>query len=122
MRRAGCEVFEETEKTETYILSRGRVALLGIAQRQMRVSRVHIPAVWNRRKSLPTCIQTLGDLIQIKRYEKRLTVGQLAEKMGIAQTTIRAWERDGCEPDPQRLEALGEILGLSIRVGPINSK
>ena len=29
-------------------------------------------------------MQTLGNLIQIKRYEKNVTIYQLAQKMGIA--------------------------------------
>ncbi len=53
----------------TPALSRGGVALLGIAQRQIRVSRAHIPATRHLRKLLPTSIQTIGGLIQIKRYE-----------------------------------------------------
>jgi DNA-binding transcriptional regulator YiaG len=94
----------------------GRVALLGIEQSQIRVFCAHIPAIHNERKSLPTSIQTLGDSIQMRRYEKRITLPQLAEKMGIAQTTIRAWELDTIKPDPQQLELLGRILGHSIRV------
>jgi ribosome-binding protein aMBF1 (putative translation factor) len=94
------------------ILSRGRVALLGIAQRQIRVSRAHVPAVCYRRKPLPTSIKTLGDLIQIKRYEKRLTVWQLALKMGIATAMIRAWECNTEHPNGQQRGELANILGF----------
>jgi hypothetical protein len=59
------------------------VLVLGITQRQIRVSRGHIPTNRQPRKSLPTSILTLGDLIQVKRYEKKLTLRQLAPKMGI---------------------------------------
>ena len=89
---------------------RGRVALLGIAQRQIRVSRAHIPVHTYRRKPLPTSIKTLGDLIQIKRYEKRLTLWQLAQKMGIATSLVCAWEKDTDRPNQQQLELLGSIL------------
>jgi hypothetical protein len=57
---------------------RGRVLLLGIAQRTIQVSRTHIPAIRTFRKSLSSSIQALGDLIQIKRYEKKLTLWRLA--------------------------------------------
>jgi ribosome-binding protein aMBF1 (putative translation factor) len=90
----------------------GRVALLGIAQRQIRVSRAHIPSYTYRRKPLPTSIKTLGDLIQIKRYEKRLTLWQLAQKMGIAAQLIRAWEDETARPTQQQCEQLAAIIGL----------
>ena len=63
-----------------------------------------------RRKPLPTSIKTLGDLIQIKRYEKRLTLWRLAHKMGIATATVRAWERGTARPGEQQMEQLAKIL------------
>ena len=98
------------------VLSLGRVVLLGIAQRQVRVSRSHIPAKRNSRKPLPTSVKTLGDLIHIKRYEKRLTRQQLAEKMGIAHTLIRAWERGASQPSEQQMEQLRKLLADALRL------
>ena len=89
---------------------RGRVALLGIAKRQIRVSRAHVPAVCIRRKPLPTSIKTLGDLIQIRRYEKRLTLRRLVLKMGIAITMLRAWESDTDRPNEQQMKQLAQVL------------
>jgi len=94
------------------VLSRGRVALLGIAQRQIRASRVHIPTDRYRRKSLPTSIKTLGDLIQIKRYEKRLTLWEVAQRMGIPTAQVRAWERDDDKPNEQQTDELAKTLGF----------
>jgi len=54
----------------------------------------------------------LGDLIQIKRYEKRLTVWQLAQKMGIATVTVRAWEGGSERPSDQQMEQMATILGF----------
>jgi DNA-binding transcriptional regulator YiaG len=90
---------------------RGRVALLGIAQRQVRVSRAHIPSQRNHCKPLPTNVKTLGDQIKIKRYEKKITLQQLASKMGIRQTTVRGWEHDVERPDANQIEKLKTILG-----------
>jgi hypothetical protein len=45
---------------------------LASAQRKIRVSRAHIPPNRQRRKPIPTAIQTPGDYIQAKRYEKGL--------------------------------------------------
>jgi len=42
----------------------------------------------NPRKPLPASIQMLGDLIQIRRYENRLTLWQLAQKMGIVTVSV----------------------------------
>jgi DNA-binding transcriptional regulator YiaG len=89
----------------------GRVALLGIAQRQVRVSRAHIPLQRIHCKSLPTNVKTLGDQIKIKRYEKKITLRQLALEMGIRQTTVRAWEHDVEQPNADQIEKLKTILG-----------
>jgi len=83
---------------------------LGIAQRQIRVSRAHISTDRYRRKSLPTSIKTLGDLIQIKRFEKRLTLWQVAQRMGIPTAQVRAWERDDDKPNEQQTEQLAKFL------------
>jgi DNA-binding transcriptional regulator YiaG len=80
--------------------------MLGIAHRQIRVSRTHIPAPKIHRKPLPTSIQTIGDLIQIKRYEKKLTLWQLAQKMGIAAASLRAWEDGTYQPNGQQIALL----------------
>lgn len=62
-------------------------------------------------------IKTLGDLIQVKRYEKRLTIKQLARKMGIATASVRAWECDTGHPNEQQTMQLLTILGASLSVG-----
>jgi transcriptional regulator with XRE-family HTH domain len=59
-------------------------------------------------------IKTLGDLIQIKRYEQRLTIEQLALKMGIAPKTIRSWQSDSERPCDRHLGQLSDILGFKL--------
>ena len=75
---------------ERFPLSSGRVALLGIAQRQIRLKYAQNSRKQQRSKPLPASIQTLGDLIQVKRMEKNLSPGHLAAKMGIATALIRS--------------------------------
>jgi len=94
------------------------VALLGIAQHLSRVPRAHIPAAWYRRKPLPTSIKTLGDLIHVKRNEKRLSLGRVAIKMGIAAADIRVWEANLSQPDVRQMELLAKILDFQ----PANDK
>jgi DNA-binding transcriptional regulator YiaG len=83
---------------------------LGIAQRQIRVFRAPLPAIRIHRKPLPASIQTLGDLIQIKRHEKNLTVWQLAQKMGIVTASVRAWEDGTEQPDNRQMALLANFL------------
>ena len=97
-----------------YVLSWGRVLVLGIAQRTIRVSRAHIPTDRQPRKPLPLSIQTLGDLIQVKRYEKNLTLRQLAQKMGIANASVKAWEEGSCSPDSEQIVELMNYLGFEL--------
>jgi len=59
---------------------------LGFTQRQIQVSRAHISEDRYRRKQLPMSIKTLGDLIQIKRYEKCLTPWKLKAKLNFKLT------------------------------------
>ena len=54
----------------------------------------------------------LGDLIQIKRYEKKLTLGQLAQKMGIATASVRRWEEGICLPNDAQIGFLTKNSGL----------
>jgi DNA-binding transcriptional regulator YiaG len=74
------------------------------------VSRTDIPGARIYRKPLPTSIKTIGDLIQIRRYEKRLTLWQLAQKMGIAAATVKAWERNTAQPNGQQMKQLAGVL------------
>ena len=60
----------------------GESTLFGIAQRQIRVSRSHIPANRHPRKSLCMSIQTLGTPISNGLCEKKLTPLQIAQKNG----------------------------------------
>jgi len=90
----------------------GRVALLGIAQRRIRIKFSPETRKQNNAKPLPTSIKTLGDLIQDKRIEKNLTPGHLAAKMGIATALFRLWEDGTIQPENRQLEMLARLLGF----------
>jgi ribosome-binding protein aMBF1 (putative translation factor) len=98
----------------SFPLSWGRVLLLGIAQRQIRVSRSPLPPGHCRRKPLPTSIQTLGYFIQVRRYEKRLPLWQLAQKMGITTASVQAWEEGTSQPDGQQMALLTKYLRFEL--------
>jgi ribosome-binding protein aMBF1 (putative translation factor) len=97
---------------EAFSLSWRRVALLGIAQRQIRIKFSQKTRKHNNAKPLPASIKTLGDWIQVKRMEKNLTPGHLAAKMGIATTLVRSWEDGTIKPENRQLEILVRLLGL----------
>ena len=91
---------------------RGRIALLAFTQRQIRVSRAHIPPNRKRRKQFPTIIRTLGDYIQAKRYEKGLHPYQVAGKMGVETALILAWESGINKPDRKQWRMLSDLLSF----------
>ena len=97
---------------ERFSFSVGRIALLASAQRKIRVSRAHIPPNRQRRKPIPTAIQTPGDYIQAKRYEKGLHPYQVAGKMGIAASLVSAWERGTSTPDEKQWQMLSNLLSF----------
>ena len=96
---------------------RGRVVLLGIAQRSVTViweqkkngSKRHIPLTEN--------VQTLGDWIRAKRNERNLTPGHLAAKMGFAHTMILSWEDCTSRPSKQQIQDLTRFFQESLPSG-----
>jgi ribosome-binding protein aMBF1 (putative translation factor) len=84
---------------------------LAFTQRQIHVSRAHIPSNRNRRKQIPTVIRTLGDYIQAKRYEKGLHPYQVASKLGIETALIAAWESGTRTPDESKRHAKHHCSG-----------
>jgi ribosome-binding protein aMBF1 (putative translation factor) len=108
----GRTIFRRPEILRRHVLSVGRVALLGIAQRQIRIKYAQKSRNRNRSKPLPENIKSLGDLIQVKRHEKNLTAGHLALKMGIATTLVRSWEDGSSQPNSQQLKTLADLLGF----------
>jgi ribosome-binding protein aMBF1 (putative translation factor) len=85
---------------------------LAFTQRQIRVSRAHIPLNRHRRKQIPTVIKTPGDYIQAKRYEKGLHPYQIAGKMGIETALILAWESGTRTPDEKQWQTMSDLLSF----------
>jgi ribosome-binding protein aMBF1 (putative translation factor) len=93
-----------------------RVALLGIAQRTIRIKYAQKSRKDPRVKPLPVSIKAIGDWIQVKRREKNLTRCHLALKMGIATVLIQSWEDGTSQPNGQQLEVLSSVLGLNAKL------
>ena len=96
------------------VLSVGRVALLGIAQRQIRVKTTANLGNHKRANALKLNIKTAGDWLKVKRLEKNLTLGHIAAKMGVATSLVCAWEKTQ-QPDNQQLELLASVLNFNAK-------
>ena len=94
------------------------IALLGIAQRHIRIKFSQKTRKQRNSKPLPESIKSLGDWIQVKRHEKNLTPGHLAAKMGIATSSVLSWEDGNSQPDGQQMKALASHLGCAADFDP----
>lgn len=56
----------------------------------------------------------IGTNIYTLRKEKRLTQGQLAEKLGVSEQAISKWENNQCAPDVSLFPILADCFGVSI--------
>jgi DNA-binding transcriptional regulator YiaG len=94
----------------------GRVALLGIAQRQTRANYQANSTSQNRSKPLSLNIKTAGAWLRVKRLEKNLTPGRVAAKIGIAASLVCAWENCIQQPEYQQLKILASILNFDAMI------
>ena len=56
---------------------------------------------------------SLGGRIQRLRKERRMTLSDLAIRMGVSKPTVWAWEQGKAKPVESRMAALAEALGVS---------
>jgi hypothetical protein len=93
----------------------GRVALLGITQRQIRLNNPINSGNQKRAKALSLNIKTAGDWLRFKRIEKNLTPGHAAAKMGIATSLVCSWESNTQKPDNHKLKVLASVLDFDTK-------
>lgn len=55
-----------------------------------------------------------GKFIALKRKQKNMTQGQLAEKLGVSNKTISKWETGKCMPDYSVVKSLCEKLEITV--------
>jgi ribosome-binding protein aMBF1 (putative translation factor) len=94
------------------------IALLGIAQRQIRIKFSQKMRKQRNYKPLPESIKSLDDWIQVKRHEKNLTPGHLAAKIGIATSLVLSWEDGESQPDGQQMKVLVSLFGYDADFDP----
>ncbi len=56
---------------------------------------------------------TFSDKIKNLRFEKKLTQEEIAEKVGIGQSTYAQYESGKRKPSPEKLEKLAKVLNVS---------
>jgi transcriptional regulator with XRE-family HTH domain len=59
-------------------------------------------------------VATFGDRLEAAREAKGLTVGGLAEKLGVDTRTVEVWESDADAPRANRIQMLAGLLNVSI--------
>lgn len=58
-------------------------------------------------------MDTMGGRLSRAREAKSMSVGQVAERIGVKAQTISAWESDRSEPRANRLVMLAGFLGVT---------
>ncbi len=62
--------------------------------------------------SVTPAAEPFGSKLRRLRKERRLTMAQLGEQLGVSKPTIWAWEQGKARPLDERLGALAEALGI----------
>ena len=57
---------------------------------------------------------TFGDRLAAAREQAGMTQAQLARRLGVKASTLRAWENDMSEPRANRLSMLSGLLNVSL--------
>jgi DNA-binding transcriptional regulator YiaG len=96
------------------------LALLGIAQRQIRIKRAPDTGITRNRKAFPSETKTPGDSLRRTRREAGLTQQQLSALIGVPIRDIQNWERDEIVPTEAHSRDLAEILQLKIAIPRLN--
>ena len=93
------------------ILSRGRVLLLGFADRHSHVILAQKQGRNRHRKPFDSNDKTVSSWIRFHRIRKNLAPNHLAAKMGIASSFIHSWEKGTSLPEALQLASLERIFG-----------
>ena len=97
------------------LAQRERVALLGIARRQICVNYPINSGNQKRANELKLNVKTAGDWLRVKRLEKNLTPGRVAAKMGIATSLVCSWENNIQQPDNHQLTVLALVFSFDAK-------
>jgi transcriptional regulator with XRE-family HTH domain len=80
----------------------------------MQSNRFH-GSVWNRMETKLPRKPNLSKHLREARIRRGLSVAEVAEQVGVSQTSIYFWETDYCRPRAANLAALCKVLKLPVR-------
>ena len=60
--------------------------------------------------------KNFGEMIRKKRMDMRLTMREIAERLGVSETTVYNWEIRNRKPYRRTEEKLRDILGLEEKI------
>jgi DNA-binding XRE family transcriptional regulator len=74
----------------------------------------YVPTLNTRINTLPRK-SNLARHLRDARIKRSLTVAEVAERVGVSQSSIYFWETDHCRPRDANLSALCKVLKLPVR-------
>jgi ribosome-binding protein aMBF1 (putative translation factor) len=92
------------------------VALLGFAYRQISIKFTQKTRKPSQPKPLPASVKNISDWIKLKLHERKMAPYQLAEKMGIASSLVKAWKDGTVRPKACHVWEMVRLLGKHCRV------
>jgi len=60
--------------------------------------------------------KNFGEMIRKKRMDTRITMREIAERLGVSETTVYNWEIRNIKPYRKTEEKLRDILGLEEKI------
>ena len=60
-------------------------------------------------------LEALGERIQYARFEKGLSIAELARLIGVAEATMKTWEGGKARPRSNRIPVIAGALSVSMR-------
>jgi transcriptional regulator with XRE-family HTH domain len=58
---------------------------------------------------------SFANYVRDARIQRRLSVAEVAEQVGVSTASIYFWERDYCRPRVENLSALCKVLKLPVK-------
>jgi DNA-binding XRE family transcriptional regulator len=76
----------------------------------------HVHFVTQLRQSpVPSRKTNFACYLHDARIQRRLSVAEVAEQVGVSTASIYFWERDHCRPRDENLSALCKVLKLPVK-------
>jgi transcriptional regulator with XRE-family HTH domain len=71
----------------------------------------HLPMIFAAQRGMRK--ESLGSKLYRLRFERKLTLDDVAMAVGVSKPSVWAWENGKARPLPERMHALARVLGVS---------